>query len=490
MDGKALIKVGVFLGVTLSLFVGLYLYLGHYQVAAYPIKVNFKDAMGLVKQSVVRMQGVTIGEVASIDLNTAQRDAKGGFPTPTVTLAIHTKYQIPADSQVRIVSGILITNPVVEITPGKASSTVAQNGTGTLPSIESGGVLAAISPELNQTVKNLNASFGTLSKRLEGSYGKIDKMLDQANQLLKTGNETMVVAKGMISDPQVKNKLLLTLSNFESTSAEAKIAAKQLRTQFNGILASSSGTLDELKESMLNLFDRLDTTLDDTNAVVKKVTDQVTDPRLQQSLQETVELARTTLARFNQLASDMHQFLGDPQLQGDLKATLTNLKNATAKGEEAVGKVNNLLGKVSDGTASQILKTKLPKVEILANASQQVDPERFRLDIEARLGLGKKNMANFGLFDLGQDTRLILQGGQYANDNLLFRYGLYASRLGAGVEYSLGANTQFRADLYDTVRPRLDFRTLFRVNKNASLWLGADGIGRHPSPRIGVQFHY
>jgi phospholipid/cholesterol/gamma-HCH transport system substrate-binding protein len=490
MDGKALLKVGTFLGVALGLFVGLYLYLGHYQVASYRINVNFKDAMGLVKQSVVRMQGVTIGEVSSIDLNTTQRDANGGFPTPTITLAIQSKYQIPSDSQVRIVSGILITNPIVEITPGKATNAVAQNGTGTLQSIESGGVLAAISPELNQTVKNLNASFGILSKRLENSYTKIDKMLDQANQLLKTGNETMVVAKGMISDPQVKNKLLLTLSNFESTSAEAKVAAKQLRTQFNGILASSSGTLDELKESMLNLFDRLDTTLDDTNAVVKKVTDQVTDPRLQQSLQETVELARTTLARFNQLASDMHQFLGDPQLQGDLKATLTNLKNATAKGEEAVGKVNNLLGKVSDGTASQLLKTKLPKVELLANASQQIDPERFRLDIEARLGFGKKSMANIGLFDLGQDTRLILQGGQYANDNLLFRYGLYASRLGAGVEYSLAPNTQFRADLYDTVRPRLDFRTLFRVNKNASLWLGADSIGRHPSPRIGVQFHY
>lgn len=490
MEIKAFVKVGAFLVVGIALFIGLYQYLGHYQKNSYPVKVTLKDARGLVKQSVVRMQGVTIGEVSDIEMKTDHFTETGEFPSPVITLAIRKEYNIPDDSIVKVNSGILITTPQLEVFPGKSHTMITQAGGATLKGIASGGALASISPELNEVVQHLNATFSTLTKRLDSSYTKIDTLLDQANLLLKTGTDTIGTAKNVIGDPQVKTRLLEILRNFESTSVEAKLAAKQLRTQFGGILASSSGTLDELKESMLNLFDRLDTTLDDTNAVVKKVTDQVTDPRLQQSLQETVELARTTLARFNQLASDMHQFLGDPQLQGDIKQTVTNLKEATAKGEEAVSKVNSLLGKASKGNLGQIFQSKLPKVDLLTNISEQIDPDRFRLDLEARVGFGKHSLANLGLFDLGQDTRLILQGGQSFNDSLLVRYGLYASKIGIGAEYQVSPKLQFRGDLYDTLHPRLDFRTLFRVNKNASIWVGADGIGRSSSPRFGIQYHY
>ena len=127
----------------------------------------------------------------------------------------------------------------------------------------------------------------------------------------------------------------------------------------------------------------------------------------------------------------------------------------------------------------------------LANISEKMSPERFRLDIEARTSIGKNSILNMGLYDLGQDTRLTLQAGQKSMDgNLLTRYGLYASKLGVGMEYNLSPNTQIRGDIYDTLHPRLDFRTLFRVNNNAFVWLGADGLGRHTSPILGVQYKY
>ncbi len=490
-DRGHIIKVGVFLVGVIALFFALYRYLGHSQTDSYQIKVTFQNAQGLVKQSVVRMQGVTVGEVTVIELNTDAPREKGKLPAPVVTLAIQNKYSIPANSLFKIVSGILITNPQIEITPGTDSATLPKDNTARVNGLESGGVLDALSPELNEAVGNINRSFTDLTNKLSASYSKIDKILDQTQVLLKAGTDTMVSAKTLIGDPQIRLKLNQTLSNFEQASGEARIAAKQLRVQFNGILTNGSGTLQELKESMLNLFDRLDTTLDDANAVVKKITEQVTDPRLQQSLQETADLARVTLARFNQLASDMHQFIGDPQLQGDIKQIVTNLKDATLKGQEAIGKVNNLIGKVSDGNAGQLLKGKLPQIEVLANISEKMSPERFRLDIEARTSIGKNSILNMGLYDLGQDTRLTLQAGQKSMDgNLLTRYGLYASKLGVGMEYNLSPNTQIRGDIYDTLHPRLDFRTLFRVNNNAFVWLGADGLGRHTSPILGVQYKY
>ncbi|MCX6382394.1 MAG: MlaD family protein [Armatimonadetes bacterium] len=490
-DRGHIIKVGLFVTLGCVVFGVLYIYLGHFQSNSYQVKVSFKNAQGLLRQSHVRMQGVNVGEVVGVDLNTDTPLANGEFPTPTVTLAIKNKYSIPINSTFKIVSGILITNPQIEITPSNSNDKLPKDSTASVKGLEAGGVLDALSPELSQAVSNINRSFTALTDKLGSSYTKIDKILDQTHTLLKTGTDTILATKSLVGDPQIRLKLTATLSNFEQASGEARLAAKQLRVQFNGILTNGSGTLQELKESMLNLFDRLDTTLDDANAVVKRITEQVTDPRLQQSLQETADLARVTLARFNQLASDMHQFIGDPQLQGDMKQIVTNLKNATAQGEEAVSKVNSFLGKFSDNKPGELLRGKLPKVELLTNISERMDPERFRMDIEARVNFNKNSMLNVGLFDLGQDTRLTFQAGQRTmNGDLLTRYGLYASKLGAGMEYNLTPNIQIRGDIYDTLHPRLDFRTLFRVNNNAFVWLGADGVGRHSSPILGVQYKY
>ncbi len=474
--------MGVFLIVVGLCYTALILFFGHFKTNSYRVKVTFANAKGIVRQSVVRMQGVTIGEVESVDLS------KTTPPRPVVLIAINKEYDIPTDSQCRIASGILITNPQLEITPGTQTASLAKDNTAEITGVESGGLLETLSPELTDTLKTFNKTFSKLNVRFDQSFVKIDKILDQTQGLLKTSTETITTAKSLIGDPRIRNQLFATLSNFAEVSNETRLAAKQIRVQFNNVLASGAGTLDELKESMLNLFDRLDTTLDDANTVVKKITEQVTDPRLQQSVQETVELARTTLARFNQIASDLHQFVGDSQLQGDMKQIVTNLRNATAEGEAALSKVNKFIGNVTDG--AKTFKPSLPKVDLLANLSERVDPERFRLDLEARIALGERSLINAGIWDLGGESRLILQGGTLFNDSLTARYGLFASKLGAGLDWKLSQNTQIRADLYDTVRPRLDLRTLFRVNKNASIWLGADGLGRNPTPRFGIQMNY
>jgi phospholipid/cholesterol/gamma-HCH transport system substrate-binding protein len=213
----------------------------------------------------------------------------------------------------------------------------------------------------------------------------------------------------------------------------------------------------------------------------------VTDPRLQNTVQETADLARTTLARFNQIASDLHQITGDPQLQNNLRQTVQNLQNATEQGEQAVKRINDLLGKLT-GEKGSAPSLNLPKVEFVGNISEQVNPPRLRVDGEARISLGQRDLINVGAYDFGGNTRLILQGGRRFSDSLLARYGLYASKLGVGMEWTPARGTAFRADLWDANHPQLDLRALFRVNKNASVWLGADGLFRgDPSPIIGVQ---
>ncbi len=150
-------------------------------------------------------------------------------------------------------------------------------------------------------------------------------------------------------------------------------------------------------------------------------------------------------------------------------------------------RVNTLLNRLT-GAAGKVKKPTLPKVNLLTNISEQMNPGKFRLDLDARVPFGQRSLFNAGLYDLGENTRLDLQFGNNLTDQLLVRYGIYASKIGAGLEYAAPAGFGLRADLYDPNHPRLDVRGLIRVNKNASLWVGGQSIFDNPSPAVGVQF--
>ena len=506
MDFKTIAKVGAFFLIAALMLGGWLVYLAHLKPNSYRVKASFKDMKGLIPQSLVRMQGVTIGEVQKVDLDTENVTADGHFPDPMATLLIDNKYRIPSNSIFRVASGILITNPTVEITPGNDRTTLRQDNSATVVGAESGGALATLSPELQETVTKLNGEFGSLQGKINKSYAKIDRILDQTQTLLHTSNDSISAAKGIIADPKVKANLVDILDNFKQSSLQARLATTQIRGKLNKLLDSGSSAFDETKEQLINIFDRIDTTLDDSNTVIKRLTEQVTDPRLQQSLQETTELARTTLARFNQIASDLHQFTGDPALQDDLKTTVANLKNASQSGQEAVTRLNNLIGKIpgagtagtGDGgagtTGTGTGETKpfrplhFPKVNVLVNASEQFDPSRFRLDAEARIPFGQRGLVNLGLYDI-EHSSLILQGGTRMGSGFTSRYGMFAGKIGVGLDYDPNNNFYVRTDLFDANHPRLDIRTGFRVNKNASFWVGTDGLLRRPVPVVGIELN-
>ena len=200
-------------------------------------------------------------------------------------------------------------------------------------------------------------------------------------------------------------------------------------------------------------------------------------------------MARSTLSSTRQIASDIHQLIGDPTLQANFKESAANLKLTTERSAAALERFNSILDKVS-GVANKVHTPKVPPIQLLVDAQEAVSPAHFRLDLDARVPIGQRNLLDLGLFDLGANTRLNLQGGTRFSDQLLVRYGLHASKLGLGLDYGKNIYSGFRLDLYDANRPRLDVKGLIRVNKNASIWAGADGILRgDPVPTIGVQFN-
>ena len=81
MKSKSAIWVGAVVLIALASFFVLFLYLSHQDPDTYKIKVQFDDTQGLSRQSIVRMQGVNIGEVTEVLLvlvdGAADRSATG-----------------------------------------------------------------------------------------------------------------------------------------------------------------------------------------------------------------------------------------------------------------------------------------------------------------------------------------------------------------------------------------------------------------------------
>lgn len=491
MEPKAVAKVGLTVVLALALGIGLWFWLSHLNPDTYVVRVRFLDTRGLSRQSVVRMQGVAIGEVTRIDLDTH------GTPPfmPEVRLAIKKEYNIPADSHFDIVSGILITTPQLQVTPGSSANALPRDNTALVINRSVPlGVLASLSPELAGSLSNLDKTVKTLNAKMGVTFDKLNNTLDSTKPILKHTDEFIVTArdaaasaKSIVADPNTKVQLQAVLANFRKVSEDAAVTSTQLSSYVKELTNKKSGPVERLTSKLNDVLGHIDSTLDSADAVVNKLTEQVTDPRFQQSLQETTELARTTLARFNQIATDLHELTGDPKLQNDLKLTVSNLRETTDKSQQVVDKFNTLLNKFLGGDSGAKARLRLPSISLTSDISEQFAPSHLRLDINGRFSLGGKNEAYLGLYDLGGDTRLTAQAGDRVTPDLTLRYGLYASKLGVGADYQLNRDTQFRADLWNTNQPRLDLRSSFRVNNSASVWIGADSLFRRTVPIVGVQ---
>lgn len=91
------------------------------RVSGYEVVAEFDDATGVATGSDVRMAGVKVGSVSSLDL-----DSKTYFAN--VTMSIDESVQLPVDTSARILSDGLLGNTYVALEPGGSTDNLADGG--------------------------------------------------------------------------------------------------------------------------------------------------------------------------------------------------------------------------------------------------------------------------------------------------------------------------------------------------------------------------
>lgn len=487
MESKSAIKVGFFTLIGLMVgFAGL-LYLSHIRTDVYLVTVYFDDTLGLTPQSIVRMQGVPIGNVKTISIDTHHVPFR-----PKVVLEIDRKYSIPSNYQFEILSGILITTPQIEVVPPPQLTSLApplpKDNTAVVQGAAPLPPLATLSPHFDETLQTLNTTLSSMQGHLNKLSDKLQLLVTDTDHLIRTSNQTVASANRLIGDPRTQADLKQTVENFRVVSQEAAFTAKHVSRELEAFIQTGQTKFNALSDATTDLVTKLGNTIDDAREVVRKLTEQASSPQLQRSIQETVDLARSTLASVRQITADIHQIVGDPQLAAGIHQTIQNLSDTTAKADAAMEKVNDILSNIQE-KATKAKAVKLPQTSFRLNATREFRPGRTRVDVDTFFQLGHRSLLDLGLYGLGESNRLDLQLGQRLTDSSLLRYGIYAGRLGLGWEYTPNNPVGLRFDLYDINQPRLDARALYRVNSDLSLWGGVEGLLHRPIPAAGIQWN-
>jgi phospholipid/cholesterol/gamma-HCH transport system substrate-binding protein len=90
-------------------------------MSGYPVEARFSSADGIVSGTEVRLHGIKVGTVSSVNL-----DPKSYLAI--VHMSIHSDVQIPDDSSIKITSAGLLGNSYLSIQPGGSLKNLAAGG--------------------------------------------------------------------------------------------------------------------------------------------------------------------------------------------------------------------------------------------------------------------------------------------------------------------------------------------------------------------------
>lgn len=301
--------------------------------------VRFATVAGLAEGNPVQLNGVTVGNVSSIEL-----PQEADEPLLTVNVAIDRRFadRVRTDSEARIKTLGLLGDKYVQLTSGSPDLPAIPNG-GEIPAAEATDVdeliasgenavdnFVAISVSLREILARMEAGEGilgqltadsetgtqardklmniltsieTMSQRAERGQGSLGRLLAddtlvirledslgrlESNLAAVEGGEGLLAL--LINDPATKEQFTETLGNLSSASAEITELTRALR-EGDGLLPrliSDAEYGDRVSDDLERLLDNLATISDRLESGDGTAGQLVNDPAIYEAMQDIV----------------------------------------------------------------------------------------------------------------------------------------------------------------------------------------------------------
>ncbi len=217
----------------------------------YELKTKFSNVQGLKSGAIVRVAGVDVGKVTSVDF-------VGSDVQITLEVNDENKSRITDQSRASIGSLSLLGEPIIEITPA-AKGTPLKDGD-FIQSARTPGQIADVAENATQTLEETTALIKEI-RAGKGTVGKLfsdDQMYREMNQLVMSAEAVAAsINKGngtlglLIRDPAAYKQANAALSNLQEmtrriNAGEGSLGKLMRDEQLAKSLSSASANLDQV----------------------------------------------------------------------------------------------------------------------------------------------------------------------------------------------------------------------------------------------------
>ncbi|MFN7984756.1 MAG: MlaD family protein [Vicinamibacterales bacterium] len=295
----------------------------------YNLKTRFGNVAGLASGSPVRIAGVEVGTVTSVELVAEQVE---------VVFQVNeaNRPMITSNSVARLGSVSLLGQSAVDITPATSGTPIPDWGY--VPQGRPAAAMSDMTDSASQGIAELTAMIhdirdgrGTVGKLMtdEQLYAELNKFVASASALtegIKQGKGTM---GKLLNDPAAANALEASLKNIETVTRQISAGEGSL-----GKLLKD----DTLSKSLTSATSNLDALVAKINNGEGTAGKLITDPALFNKLNDVTDRLNTLVTQLNAGQGTAGQLLKDKQLYenmngavGDLRALVADIRKDPRK---------------------------------------------------------------------------------------------------------------------------------------------------------------
>ena len=301
----------------------------------------------------------------------------------------------------------------------------------------------------------------------------------------------------LLVDQTLKQNLVDTTANIDEASKQAVLLTEQLHQVLavdnNGIedaLGNMDAATGQMKEITVENHAKLDeivSNLNSTTATLNQLT-QSTNRTLTQNdvmgnLSTTVSNLKDATSNLDKISDDIHSLSSDPKVQANLRTTVDNLAQTTTSAKNLISRVNALVGGKTEhrGTGQTFLGN--------LDFTENFTTHKFRTDADLYAPLNTTDFLRAGIYDITESNQLNLQYGSSLpyNRALDARAGVYAGKVGVGLDYDLFRNNNLSMDLYDPNKVHLDIKARIRLSNQAALIVGGENLTHQGGAVLGLE---
>ncbi|MEQ1912620.1 MAG: MlaD family protein [Vicinamibacterales bacterium] len=287
----------------------------------YSLKSRFTNVAGLASGSPVRIAGVEVGTVTSVEL-------AGELVDVVFQVNKTNRPLITTNSVARLGSVSLLGQSAVDITPAASGTPIPDWGY--VPQGRTPAAIADITDSASQGITELTAMIhdirggrGTVGKLMtnEDLYVELNKFVASATALTKGLEQGRGTMGKLLNDPAAANALEASLKNIETvtkqlSAGEGSLGKLLKDDAFSKSLTSATGNLDALVAKI--------------NSGEGTAGKLITDPAIFNRLNSVTERLDTLVTKLNEGEGTAGQLLKDKQLYENMNGAVGDLRSLIA----------------------------------------------------------------------------------------------------------------------------------------------------------------